>query len=172
MRPNSSTYPPFKKVLKKHPDYILKFYGDGPDEEKMKEYAASLDIDKSVVFCGVSKQVLKDISKSEIFVLSSDYEGIPNALLEAMSIGLPCVSTDCSPGGARMLINSGENGLIVPCGDASALADAICKMIEDRDFAIKCGKEALKVRERFSKEKILDAWENYLAKVAKSRRKN
>lgn len=160
----------FRLVLEKHPEYVLKFLGDGPDEPRMKEYAKALGIEESVRFCGMSKQVLKDISSSELFVLSSDYEGIPNALLEAMSIGLPCVSTDCSPGGARMLIQDGENGLLVPRGDAEALAAAICRMIEDRNFAIRCGKEATKVRERFSMDSILSAWETYIEKIAAERR--
>lgn len=157
----------FKIVLEKHPEYTLKFFGDGLDEQKMKDYAGDLGIADNVCFCGISKQVLNDISSSELFVLSSDYEGIPNALLEAMSIGLPCVSTDCSPGGARMLINNEENGLIVPCGDSCKLAEAICRMIEDREFAINCGKKALEVRERFSQQNILSAWKDYINQIAK-----
>lgn len=156
----------FKTVLKSHPDYKLRFYGDGPDEDKMKRYAEELGISGSVIFCGRSSKVLEDISRSEIFVLSSDYEGIPNSLLEAMSLGLPCVSTDCSPGGARMLINDGENGLIVPRGDAPALASAICRMIEDRNSAIAMGKRATEVRQRFEPAVILSAWEEYITEVA------
>ncbi len=161
----------FKIVHERHPQYTLDFYGDGPDENSIKDYARQLGLDDCVKFHGVSNNVLCDMTRSELFMMSSDYEGIPNVLLEAMSIGLPCVSTDCSPGGARMLINSGENGLIVPCGDSAALAEAICKMIEDREFAIKCGREAIKVRERFSKQKILDAWEDFFVKKAKVRSK-
>ena len=156
----------FKTVVEKHPDYKLKFFGDGPDEDKMKKYAQELGISQSVIFCGRSNSVLEDISHSSLFVLSSDYEGIPNALLEAMSLGLPCVSTDCSPGGARMLIEDGVDGLIVPRGDASALASAICRMIEDREFAAACGKNALRVRERFAMSVILAKWEEYIESYA------
>lgn len=156
----------FKLVLEKHPEYTLDFFGDGPDEQWMKDYAAELKIENNVVFHGVSSNVLRDISNSEMFVLSSDYEGIPNSLLEAMTIGLPCVSTDCSPGGARMLIESGKNGLIVPCADPKALSDAINSMIEDRDFAIACGTKAQEVKERFELGKILTAWEDYCIKIA------
>ena len=161
----------FKTVVEKHPEYVLKFFGDGPDEEKMKAYAEELGIADNVKFCGRSSNVLSDISVSELFVLSSDYEGIPNALLEAMSIGLPCVSTDCSPGGARMLIESGENGIIVPTRDPAALSDALCKMIENRDMAISCGKKAIEVRERFSKPRILSMWEEYITETALAAKK-
>ena len=155
----------FKLVLEKHPDYLLKFFGDGPDEDKMKKYAEELGISANVIFCGRSSNVLGDISKSSMFVLSSDYEGIPNALLEAMSLGLPCVSTDCSPGGARMLIEDGVNGLIVPRSDAPALAAAICRMIEEEGLAESCGKNAIAVRERFAMSVILSKWEEYIEKV-------
>ena len=159
----------FQMIHEKHPEYVLDFYGDGPDEAAMKDYTKQLGLEDCVNFHGVSGNVLHDMARSELFMMSSDYEGIPNVLLEAMSIGLPCVSTDCSPGGARMLIRDSVDGLIVPCGDAIALADAVCKMIEDREFAIKCGREAIKVRERFSKQKILDAWEAFITKKAKIR---
>lgn len=157
----------FKIIHERHPEYVLDFYGDGPDEPAMKEYAKALGLEDSVNFNGVSSELLKAEASSEIFMMSSDYEGIPNVLLEAMSIGLPCVSTDCSPGGARMLIENGENGLIVPCGQAEALADAVCRMIEDRDFALSCGRKATAVRERFALDKILDSWENYILEFNK-----
>ena len=156
----------FAHVHEKHPEYKLEFYGDGLDQAAMEQLARDLGLEDSAVFHGVSAALLRDMAKSEIFVLSSDYEGIPNSLIEAMAIGLPCVSTDCSPGGARMLIRDGVNGLLVPRNDEKALAEGICKMIEDRDFAIACGKEAVKVRERFKPEVILDAWENYCLRVA------
>ena len=157
----------FKIIHERHPEYTLDFYGDGPDEDAMKAYAAELGLADFVNFHGVSYQLHREESESEIFLLTSDYEGIPNALLEAMALGLPCVSTDCSPGGARMLINDGVDGLIVPCGDAVAVADAVCRMIKDREFAIRCGKNALCVRERFSLENIMNAWEEFCIEKAK-----
>ena len=157
----------FRIIHERHPEYVLDFYGDGPDEEAVKTYAAELGLSDCVNFNGVSYQLLKEESTAEIFIITSDFEGIPNVLLEAMAIGLPCVSTDCSPGGARMLINDGENGLIVPCGDPEALAQAVCRMIGDREFAVRCGRNALAVRERFSMKNILDAWEEFCIEKAK-----
>lgn len=157
----------FALVHEKHPDYCLNFYGDGPDEEQIKQLAKEMSIADSVIFNGVSTKLLKDMSASEMFVLSSDFEGIPNSLIEAMSIGLPCISTDCSPGGARMLIEDGVNGLLVPRNDERALADAICSFIENREYALACGSEAVKIRERFAVNTILDAWEQYCECVAR-----
>lgn len=160
----------FALVHEKFPEYRLDFYGDGPDEPAMKKLTEELGLTNCVVFHGLSRTVHKELARSELFVLSSDYEGIPNALIEAMSVGLPCVSTDCSPGGARMLITHEENGLLVKCGDPEALAEGICRFLSDRDLAIRCAKNAVSVKERFLPEKIVNAWEDYCVDIAKGKR--
>ena len=85
-------------IHQKHPEYKMIFWGDGGDLEQTKKLAIEMNIDDCVKFAGVTNNVLRDINRSEIYLLTSDYEGIPNTLIEAMSIGMPCVSTDCSPG--------------------------------------------------------------------------
>lgn len=157
----------FQKVLEFHPDYVLSFYGDGEDEDKVRMMVKKMGLEKSVIFNSVSKNVLADISVAELFLLSSDYEGIPNCLIEAMSIGLPCVSTDCSPGGARMLIEHNKNGLLVPCGDVQGLARAMCFYIENPSVAKQHGLNALKIREKYSMEKIMGSWEKYIYSICK-----
>ena len=152
-----------RKVIEKHPQYTLVFYGDGPDKPAMQDFAAKLGIDQSVVFAGVSTQVLKDISQSEIFAMTSDYEGIPNVLIEAMSIGMPCVATDCSPGGARLLLRGGEDGMLVPCGDVEAIVSAINTLIEDKRLAADYGKKAKGIIDRFNYDTIMEKWESYLS---------
>ena len=98
-------------------------------------------------------------------IITSDFEGISNALLEAMAIGMPCVSTDHTPGGARLLIKHGENGLLSPIGDIESLANNMNKFADDSEFAEKCGRTAMDVVTRFSPEKIIDKWEEYITKV-------
>lgn len=149
-------------IVTKHPDYILKFWGSGPDEITIKNLVETSNISKNIKFMGVSKNVIQDILTSRIFVLSSDYEGMPNALIEGMAAGLACISTDCSPGGARDIIKDNINGLLVPCGDFKKLAEAVCKMIEDTRFAEKCIENRNITLQNFNPDKILKKWEEYL----------
>lgn len=102
-------------------------------------------------------------------MLSSDYEGISNSLLEAMGMGMPVVSTDCPCGGSRMCIQDGVNGLLVPVGQPDALCMAMERMAGEEDQAAKMGKEASKVRERFSLQSILKQWLDLLDEVQEGR---
>ena len=90
---------------------------------------------------------------------------MPNALMEAMSIGLPCISTDCSPGGARMLIENRENGIIVPCNDADALAEALKEILTDRNLAHIIGNNAVSLRNKVDSHSIAQAWLSLLGEL-------
>ena len=153
----------FKKIAADYPDFILEFIGDGPDMEKLK--AMSSDMNDRILFPGVSENVQKDIRKASMLVLSSDFEGIPNALMEAMSLGVPCISTDCRPGGAAEILINGENGLLVPAGDSGKLAEAMRKYLDDPEFAEQMGRNAINIADTFSQEKILDQWISFIERV-------
>jgi len=155
----------FAKMDDRFNEYFLCFYGDGPDEKKIKQYAEDSGVGHRIKFMGVSENVLEDILDYSLFAFSSDFEGIPNALLEAMAIGLPCVSTDCSPGGARLLIQDNENGFIVPCNDPQALSKAMERILGNRELAEKLGKNAVLVKETFAKERIFSMWEDFIMKI-------
>lgn len=157
----------FQIVLKSHSEYKLSFYGDGRDEDKVRSMVSEMGLESNVIFNSVSNNILADISTAELFLLSSDYEGIPNSLIEAMSIGMPCVSTDCSPGGARVLIEHNSNGLIVPCGDIRGIAKAICYYIENPAIAKRHGLKAREIVEKYSMSKIMESWEKYIQAIAK-----
>lgn len=137
-------------------DYKLEFWGDGEDREKLESLVREKD---NIHFCGATDDVLSVLKDAALFVLSSDYEGIPNALIEAMSFGIPCISTDCSPGGARMLIESGKNGIIVPINNPSALCNAIAFMLMNPSSAEEMGKEGKKISEKFCEAKIGLLWD-------------
>ena len=154
----------FAKFHCNHPSYHLTIYGwgDEKDVEKIKNIISELNLHDSVTLAGAVTDSTKRITNAKMFVLSSDFEGIPNALIEAMSVGLPCVSTDCRPGGAAILINNGVNGLLVPAGDVSALAQGMSYLVEYPGVADKLAKEATNISDRFSEDIILNKWEDYL----------
>ena len=155
----------FIKIADKHKDYVLELYGKGDMMEGLKARVESCGLSERVKFMGNSSTIFEDIYDASLFALTSDYEGLPNALLEAMALGLPCVSTKCSPGGAEELIKDGKNGFLVSCGDAQALADRMDYMLSNYDFALDMGKEAFKIRQRAELQLIINTWEEYVNKV-------
>lgn len=145
-----------------HSDYLLKIYGDGPDMQKLKKLTEDLCIDDYVRFIGRVKDVQQYLLNDGVFVLTSDFEGVPNALLEAMALGMPVISTKCSPGGAEMLIKNKENGLLVECGDAEDVANAMSFMVENKDLCVEFAKNARSSVKRYNPHKIIMEWEQLL----------
>ena len=156
----------FARFYKTHHAYSLVIYGEGPEKEKLLKTASSLGIAGAVELAGQSKTLLEDINDSGMFVLSSDYEGMPNVLIEAMACGLSCIATDCPIGGVRSLLVSGENGLLVPVGDEDALYEAMCKLADDETYADWLGQHAAGIRTRLDEELVAKQWRRYLEYVS------
>ena len=114
---------------------------------------------------GITSNFVESIQNVTMFVLSSDYEGIPNVLIEAMSLGVPCISTDYSPGGVKLLIEDGENGLLTYPGNVTSLANAIERFIVDKSFAELCGKKGQQVNITFSEEENFQKWLNFIQTI-------
>lgn len=113
-----------KLVLPKYPDVSLQIYGVGELEGELRDYIKAQGLENSVHLMGRSNELYRVYQDADLYVMSSDFEGMPNALAEAMAIGLPCISTDCKTG-PKDLIDDGENGYLVPSGDAKAMAERI-----------------------------------------------
>lgn len=155
----------FSDFSKNNQDYKLKIFGEGPLREELQEQIDILDMKEKIILCGVSDNIKQELEKSEIFVLSSNNEGMPNALIEAMSLGLPVISTDCPCGGARELIVNGVNGILIPVNNKEELTKNIKKLVKDKEFASKLGKNAKKIKTALSTDKIVNQWENYIDAV-------
>lgn len=155
-------YADFSKEI---PDFILKIYGKGCLKQDLENYAVDLGIAESVIFADFAKDVLERIKDSSMYVLSSDYEGISNSLLEAMSMGLPAISTDCPIGGSRMLIKDHVNGILVPIGDRKALADAMIELAKDKKLAEIFSLEAEQIKEQYSIKAIVQMWQDMIGRV-------
>lgn len=161
----------FSEFQKSHCDYVLTIYGDGSLKTELETYAQSVLIGKSYHFPGRKSDVLLQIADVAMFVLSSDYEGMPNALIEAMAMGLPVIATDCPSGGPKALIVNRDNGLLVPVGDKQALTVAMCRLADDKEYAEKMGRNALAIREKLEINKIASEWLRYLESVRNSKSK-
>ena len=163
----------FLKVHEKHPDYTLKIYG--PDsKDGTKEILESIihenHAEDFVKLMGGSNTLEKDLADAALYAFSSDWEGLPNALMEAMALGLPVVSTDCPCGGPNTLIADGVNGLLVPIMDEKAMTDGILRLIEDRELAERLGREARKISERANEDAVFEQWQTYLQECCKKNR--
>ncbi len=155
----------FAEFYKKHPEYQLYIYGKGYLESSLKDLANNLQCDQGIVWKGFCRNVWQEIRNASMYILSSDFEGISNSMLEALGLGLPVISTDCPIGGSRMCIQNRENGILVSVGDFHALAQAMCEVAEDEKFAKKIADNAYKIRERFSEENISRQWLNLVSRL-------
>lgn len=155
----------FSIFVKHYPTFKLVFYGDGPDKNRMEAQIKRLGIESKIEFAGITNTPMDVMLSSKMFVLTSDFEGIPNSLIEAMSLGLPCISTDCRPGGAKFMIKDGANGFLVPTGNAQEIASKMLWYMKNSLEADRIGNEARKISKRFSENNIIDLWVKYLKKL-------
>ena len=155
----------FKRIAEEFPEYKLIIYGEGPERQNDEALISELGLQERVLLPGAINDVPAKIYKSSLYVLSSDFEGMPNALMEAMALGLPCISTDCPCGGPRELTTDGKDCLLVPVGDENALANAMRNVLSNKMFAIELGKNAMNIRERLSLDKICEQWNEYFKSI-------
>ena len=146
-----------------HPEYTLSIYGEGELRLTLQDLIQSLNLQDSVRLEGRSPHVHEDIADAEIFVLSSDYEGLSNALLEAMMMGFPCISTDCE--GSTDVIENDVNGLLVSRGSEEELLSAMLLMAEHEAEREEMGRKAMQTAERFKREKVVEEWRKLIETV-------
>ena len=158
----------FVRIQSDYPDYVLKLYGgDSGDgtKEVLKNIIAENRAEDYVKLMGASDTLEKELNMASLYVFNSNREGMPNALIEAMALGLPVISTDCPSGGPAALINDGIDGLLIPVGDQEALERAIRRLLDDPEYAEKLGQAARKTKERCHIEAIASEWRDYIEKI-------
>lgn len=153
----------FKKFHEKHPDYTLTMYGNGEDSDYVLDLIEKECLSSYITLPGAKNNIWDEIIDAKCFVMTSWYEGMPNSLLEAMCLGLPCVSTKVS--GAVDLIKSGENGILVDLDDDNSFSEAMCKVIEDEKYALSLGTKATEIYNLLAVENISKQWIEYLDNV-------
>lgn len=152
----------FELLIKEHPDYKLSFYGDGSEMNRIETYINEKHLQDYISLHSSIPDIHEKIFDCSLFVSSSDYEGLSNSMIEAMALGLPCIVTDCPCGGARMMITSYENGILVPVGDVKAMYEAMKYLIENPEETTMISKKAIKVRSDLAVGKIVTEWERMM----------
>ena len=155
----------FNIIKDEYPDLSLEIYGDGLLKDFLKDEIIKKELDKRVHIYSSTPNILDIIYHSTIFVLSSDYEGMPNVLLEAMSLGVPCISTDYKPGGARELIEDGKNGLLVQTNSPFDMALAIKRILDNPSFGIDLAADAMSIKKSHLPDNIYSLWERFLERI-------
>ncbi len=155
----------FAKVHQRFPEYTLEIYGgdsfDGT-KEILERCIEECHVEDSVTLMGASDDIASAIENAAFFAFTSDWEGLPNALMEAMVLGLPVIATDCPCGGPRTIVRNGENGILIPIKDQIALEEAMCQYIDDPGYAEKQGTEARKLGETANAHAIFQQWKEYI----------
>lgn len=126
----------FNDFQKENEEYSLVIYGEGTLRKQLQTKIDELGLQKKIFLPGKEEKLLEIINDSAMFVLSSDYEGLPNVLIEAMCMGMPVIATDCPSGGPRELINNNINGILVPVNNKKKLVEAMIRLT-DNDLAKK-----------------------------------
>ncbi len=148
----------FAKFCQYFDNYTLEIYGNGPLKDDLLELINQLGLSEKIILYDFCDDIFPIIAGASMFVMSSNYEGISNSMLEALAIGTPTICTDCPVGGARAMIENNVNGILVPVGDVDALADAMCRVAGDPAFAETLGSNGQKIREKYPIEKIAQQW--------------
>ncbi len=147
----------FAIAHRRHAEWTLALVGEGPLKGRLMDLAVEVGVGKVTRFAGFSTTPEQWMARAGLFVLSSRFEGFPNALLEAMAMGMAVVSSDC-PSGPREIVANGENGRLFPVGDAQGLADILVELMSDPTQRTRLGTAALRVRETYSRDRVMELW--------------
>lgn len=155
----------FADVHKIVPEASLSIYGTGILQDKLQQLIEDLNARVYIKLMGETSNVQEILATADIFVLPSDFEGMPNALMEAMAVGVPCVSTNCPCGGPKNLLDNGEGGILVNPGNQSELSSAIVELLLDEDRKIRYSKKGIEKSLTLTEDIIGNTWLKYIKKI-------
>lgn len=161
----------FKELIVDYPFLRLNIYGEGAERNNITKMITRLGLTEYITLKGRTNNVEEVYRFADIFVLSSEFEGMPNALMEAMAAGVSCVSTDCPCGGPGELIVNGENGIIVRNNDKQALREAIEYLINNQEEKAELGKRAKESMKKMTVSAISKNWINYFLAIERKNKK-
>ena len=157
----------FSKIANKYPEWKVKIFGKGDMREQLQNEIDILGLHEQILLCGRTEKPFLELKKAKIFVLSSNYEGFPNALCEAMLAGLPCIASDCVSG-PRELIDREENGFLFDVGNVEELVEKLNILLGNVALREKIGKRANITVQRLELSQICKKWEEMVIDVFNS----
>jgi GalNAc-alpha-(1->4)-GalNAc-alpha-(1->3)-diNAcBac-PP-undecaprenol alpha-1,4-N-acetyl-D-galactosaminyltransferase len=147
----------FEQVAGQYSEWRVVIGGEGPERAALEQLAAGLGLDGRVEFPGVV-DATELLARAGVFVLPSRFEGFPNALLEAMAMGVPSIASDC-PTGPRHIVRDGVDALLIPDGQSEAIAVALRRLLGDSAERVRLGDTARAVVDRFGVDRIVGEWD-------------
>lgn len=155
----------FENILKEFPNEKLYIYGKGDLEQELTDKIKEKRLEESIFLMGSTNDVPDVLSKAKIFALTSNHEGMPNALLEALAVGVPSIATDCPCGGPKSVIEPGENGFLIPVNNQTELENKMKMLLEDDNLSTYISENAKKSANEFRPDVVFKDWEDYLYEV-------
>lgn len=153
------------ELIKDRTKENLTIFGDGPLRERLEAYIHSKGLEKRVLLPGSVPNVAEKIYSAKVYVLSSNHEGMPNGLMEAMAAGVPCVSTDCPCGGPKTLFGEKQKEFLVPVNDTQVLAESIMMVITSEDIMTLLSEENKRRAELFTPAVVIKEWDAFIKKT-------
>ena len=148
----------FAKISNNNPNWHIVIYGDGSDKDMLNSQITKLHLDNRIIIHPPTNDIFTEMKKSQFLVMTSESEGFPLVLLEAMACGIPCISFDC-PFGPGEIIKDGLTGYLADNGNVCDLANKMEQLIKDPAKRLEMSQNARKDALRFKKEIILKEWE-------------
>lgn len=155
----------FAEIAGDYPEWNVKLYGDGVSREKVEKLIEEKGMKDRIIMMGSQGEIQDRIYESSVYVLCSNVEGMPNALMEAMALGLCVISTDCPCGGPKMLIEDHRNGILIPVGDTETLKEALQEVLESAEFRESMGRNASLLGQKLHPDKVNLMWKEYFESV-------
>lgn len=149
----------FERIRERFPEYIVEIYGEvGELSLEVTEYIRKNALEDCVKLMGFSENIYQHLLESEVYVLSSDYEGVSNTMLEALAMGVPTIATDCPIGGTRRFIQDGVNGYLVSVNDVEQMANALEGLLGNAELQEAFRRKSVEIRKQVDVDKVCDDW--------------